>query len=93
MSLFISAAECGANELASAASVSIENEMNPYSSLTLGTEETKAILDLLTIDFVLEKIEGLIPEDYQSIVAPILEKLPEILDSTTTLELSLHLQK
>lgn len=62
-------------------------------TLTLGTEETKAILNLLTIDFVLEKIEGLIPEDYQSIVTPILEKLPEILDSTTTLELSLHLEK
>lgn len=62
-------------------------------TFTLGTEETKAILNLLTIDFVLEKIEGLVPEDYQSIVAPILEKLPEILDSTTALELSLHLTK
>lgn len=62
-------------------------------TLTLGTEETKAILNLLTIDFVLEKVQGIIPEDYQNIVTPILEKLPEILDSTTALELSLHLQK
>ena len=62
-------------------------------TLTLGTEETKAILNLLTIDFVREKVQGIIPEDYQTYVTPILENLPEILDSTTTLELSLHLQK
>lgn len=62
-------------------------------TLTLGTEETQAILNLLTLDFVLEKVEGIIPEDYQNIVTPILEKLPEILDSTTALELSLHLNK
>lgn len=62
-------------------------------TLTLGTEEAKAILNLLTIDFVREKVQGIIPEDYQTYVTPILENLPEILDSTTTLELSLHLQK
>ena len=62
-------------------------------TLTLGTEEAKAILNILTIDFVREKVQGIIPEDYQTYVTPILENLPEILDSTTTLELSLHLQK
>lgn len=62
-------------------------------TLMLGTEEAKAILNLLTIDFVREKVQGIIPEDYQTYVTPILENLPEILDSTTTLELSLHLQK
>ena len=62
-------------------------------TLTLGTEEAKAILNILTIDFVREKVQGIIPEDYQTYVTPILENLPEILDSTTTLELSLHLNK
>ena len=62
-------------------------------TLTLGIEEAKAILNILTIDFVREKVQGIIPEDYQTYVTPILENLPEILDSTTTLELSLHLQK
>ena len=61
--------------------------------LTLATEDAKALLKLLTVDFISDKIVEALPENAQSIAQPLLEKLPELLDATTTLEISLKLNK
>lgn len=61
--------------------------------LTLATEDAKALLKLLTVDFISDKIVEVLPENAQSIAQPLLEKLPELLDATTTLEISLKLNK
>ena len=62
-------------------------------TLTLATEDAKALLKLLTIDFVSDKIVSALPENAQSIVQPVLEKLPDLLDATTTLEIGLKVEK
>ena len=60
-------------------------------TLTLQTEDAKAILQLLSLDFVAEKVQTLFPEEYQAIAQSLLQQLPELLESTRQLEISLTL--
>lgn len=59
--------------------------------LTLATDDVKTLLNLLTLDIISEQLISALPENAQSIVQPIVEKLPDLLSSTTTLEISLTL--
>ena len=52
----------------------------------LATDEAKAILSLLTSDFLRDKVIGILPEDISPVVKPILEQMPDVLKETTKLE-------
>lgn len=59
----------------------------------LATDEAKAILSLLTLDFLRDKVIGILPEDISPVVQPVLEQMPEVLKSTSKLEIQLSLKK
>lgn len=59
----------------------------------LATDEAKAILSLLTSDFLRDKVIGILPEDISPVVKPILEQMPDVLKETTKLEIQLSLKK
>lgn len=59
----------------------------------LATDEAKAILSLLTSDFLRDKVIGILPEDISPVVQPVLEQMPEVLKSTSKLEIQLSLKK
>ena len=59
----------------------------------LATDEAKALLTLLTSDLLQDKIVGVLPEDISPVVKPILEQMPEVLKSTSKLEIQLSLKK
>lgn len=70
-----------------------EQSTDGTAKLWLATEDAKELLQLLTIDFVQEKIVAVLPADIAPYVKPVLENLSAILESTTRLELGLQLQK
>ena len=70
-----------------------EQNSDGTAKLWLATEDAKALLKLLTVDFIQEKIIAILPADIAPYVKPILENLSAILDSTTRLEMGLQLQR
>lgn len=61
--------------------------------ISLTTDAAKSILTLLTSDFLRDKVVGILPDDISPIVQPILEQMPEVLKSTSKLEIQLSLKK
>ncbi len=59
----------------------------------LATEDAKKLLDIVTNEFVMEKLITLIPEDMAPVIKPVLEQLPAVLESTTKLEIGLNIGK
>ena len=73
--------------------LSYEVKADGTTRVYLATEDAKKLLDVVTNDFVLEKLIKLIPEDMAPMVKPILEQLPTVLKSTTKLEIGLNIKK
>lgn len=79
--------------LASGIPLQYEQTSDGTAKLWLATEDTKALLQLLTADFVQEKLVAILPANVLPYVKPVLENLEAILNSTTKFEIGLQLQK
>lgn len=82
-----------ADYLAGGIPLQYEQDADGNAKVWLATKDAKALLQLLTIEAVQEKLVALLPAEALAYLQPVLANLSSLLDATTTLEIGLQLKK